>query len=187
MVNASQEPDGVSEETGEESEASAGIGSTGAADRIEEDFNRSEEARNTGFMGKNSEVTWLQRLRQQNQFGSPDGPDSEVEFRAKTGGASPSLKVARLGAGKSRPCLTPLKGSPYMNRATTLMISPYQLPRQSTAMKFHLEKRQICCSMLISSPFILPFPSLAKLPLSHNIKSSSRARPPIRVNDGSLS
>lgn len=186
IANASQEPDGVSEETDEESEASAGVGSTGAIDRIEEDFNRSEEARNTGFMGKNSEITWLQRLRQENQFGSPDGPDSEAEFRAKTGGASPSMKVARLGAENSKPCLTPLKGSQYMNRATTLMISPYRLPRQSIVMKFHLEKRQIYYSMLISSPFILPFPSLAKLPSPHNTKSSSRARPPIRVNDGSL-
>lgn len=111
IASASQEPDGVSEEAGEESDASAGVGSTGAVDRIEEDFNRSEEARNTGFMGKNSEITWLQRLRQENQFGSPDGPGSEAEFKAKTGGASPSLKVARLRAENTKPCLTPLKGS----------------------------------------------------------------------------
>ena len=51
-------------ESGEESEASAGAGSTGALDRTDEDFTR-QQARDTGFMGKNSEVTWLQRLRQE--------------------------------------------------------------------------------------------------------------------------
>ncbi len=85
----SQEIDRVSEDTGEESDVSAGVGSTGALDRIEEDFNRSEEARSTGFMGKNSEITWLQKLRQENKFGTPVGPESEAEFRKKTGGASP--------------------------------------------------------------------------------------------------
>ena len=85
----SQGVDGVSEDSGEESEVSAGVGSTGAVDRLEEDFNRSEGARTTGFMGKNSEITWLQKLRQENKFGSPTGPDSEAEFRKKTGGASP--------------------------------------------------------------------------------------------------
>lgn len=88
-ADASQEVDGVSEDSGEESEASAGVGSTGAVDRVEEDFNRNEWVRTTGFMGKNSEVTWLQKLRQENKFGSPTGPDSEAEFKLKTGGASP--------------------------------------------------------------------------------------------------
>lgn len=85
----SQEVDGVSDDPGGESDVSAGVGSTGAVDRIEEDFNRSEEARNTGFMGKNSEITWLQKLRQENKFCSPTGPESEEEFSKKTGGASP--------------------------------------------------------------------------------------------------
>jgi len=31
-------------------------------DRIEEDFSRSERAQATGFMGKNSEIRWMQRL-----------------------------------------------------------------------------------------------------------------------------
>ncbi|EXJ64334.1 hypothetical protein A1O7_00670 [Cladophialophora yegresii CBS 114405] len=60
--------DGEEEESGAESEASAGAGSTGALDRTDEDFTR-EQARHTGFMGKNSEITWLQRLREQNKYG----------------------------------------------------------------------------------------------------------------------
>ncbi|KAK5297990.1 hypothetical protein LTR99_007679 [Exophiala xenobiotica] len=54
--------------SGAESEVSAGAGSTGALDRTDEDFTR-EQARSTGYMGKNSEITWLQRLREENQFG----------------------------------------------------------------------------------------------------------------------
>ena len=40
-------------------------------------------------MGKNSEVTWLQRLRQENAHGSPDTPEEEAEFVKKTDGISP--------------------------------------------------------------------------------------------------
>ncbi|KAL4945071.1 hypothetical protein BDV06DRAFT_185939 [Aspergillus oleicola] len=38
------------------------IGSLDAIDRVDEDLNRSPHSRATGYMGKNSEVTWLQRL-----------------------------------------------------------------------------------------------------------------------------
>ena len=60
--------------SGAESDASADAGSTGALDRTDEDFTR-ETARGTGFMGKNSEITWLQRLGQENKYG--DQPPQE--------------------------------------------------------------------------------------------------------------
>ncbi|KAJ5950681.1 uncharacterized protein N7479_009094 [Penicillium vulpinum] len=41
------------------------IGSLEAIDRVEEDINRSEHARATGYMGKNSEITWMQRLQRE--------------------------------------------------------------------------------------------------------------------------
>ncbi|KAL2796911.1 fungal-specific transcription factor domain-containing protein [Aspergillus keveii] len=41
------------------------IGSLDAIDRVDEDLNRSPNSRATGYMGKNSEVTWLQRLRRE--------------------------------------------------------------------------------------------------------------------------
>ncbi|KAL4884692.1 fungal-specific transcription factor domain-containing protein [Aspergillus karnatakaensis] len=54
----------------EEAEAEAeslpsSIGSLDAIDRVDEDLNRSPNSRATGYMGKNSEVTWLQRLRRE--------------------------------------------------------------------------------------------------------------------------
>ncbi|KAJ5188489.1 hypothetical protein N7491_004812 [Penicillium cf. griseofulvum] len=41
------------------------IGSLEAIDRVEEDINRSGDARATGYMGKNSEITWMQRLQRE--------------------------------------------------------------------------------------------------------------------------
>ncbi|KKY21344.1 putative c6 transcription factor [Phaeomoniella chlamydospora] len=77
-----------SEFSGGESEVSGGVGSTGAVDRVEEDFNRNEESRATGFMGKNSEVTWMQRLRQENRLASPTQLGDERTFQERSGGAS---------------------------------------------------------------------------------------------------
>jgi hypothetical protein len=41
------------------------IGSLDAIDRVEEDHNRSEHTRATGYMGKSSEITWMQRLKRE--------------------------------------------------------------------------------------------------------------------------
>lgn len=103
FLDTTLEPDGVSQFSGEESEASAGVGSTGAVDRIEEDFNRCEESRTTGFMGKNSEVTWLQKLRQENKFGNATQPDSEEEYKKKTGGAAPLYTNHKDSESKTMP------------------------------------------------------------------------------------
>lgn len=48
-----------------ESLVTAEIGSTGSMDHIREEPNRSDSAYPTGYMGKNSEVAWIQRVAQQ--------------------------------------------------------------------------------------------------------------------------
>lgn len=48
-----------------ESLVTAGVGSTGSVDHIREEPNRSDSAYPTGYMGKNSEVAWIQRVAQQ--------------------------------------------------------------------------------------------------------------------------
>ena len=48
--------------------SSSSIGSLEAVDRVEEDFNRAENSRATGFMGKSSEVTWMQCLRKEAEY-----------------------------------------------------------------------------------------------------------------------
>ncbi|KAJ5382637.1 hypothetical protein N7517_000548 [Penicillium concentricum] len=49
----------------DEPSSPSSIGSLEAIDRVEEDINRSEHARATGYMGKNSEITWMQRLQRE--------------------------------------------------------------------------------------------------------------------------
>src|ERR1700712_1770514 len=49
----------------DEPSSPSSIGSLDAIDRVEEDLNRSEHTRATGYMGKNSEVTWMQRLQRE--------------------------------------------------------------------------------------------------------------------------
>ncbi|KAL4754103.1 hypothetical protein BDW72DRAFT_158463 [Aspergillus terricola var. indicus] len=54
---------GIDEELDPEVESlPSSIGSLDAIDRVDEDLNRSLNAQATGYMGKNSEVNWLQRL-----------------------------------------------------------------------------------------------------------------------------
>jgi hypothetical protein len=44
---------------------SADVGSTGSIDHIKEDFNAENFPYPTGYMGKSSEVAWIQRVAQQ--------------------------------------------------------------------------------------------------------------------------
>lgn len=85
----SVEQDADTELSGAESDVSADAGSTGALDRAEEDFTR-EGAKATGFMGKNSEITWLQRVRQENanMESTPQEDSHSDRIRRATGSSS---------------------------------------------------------------------------------------------------
>lgn len=98
--------DAEAEESGDESNVSATVGSTGAVDRIEEDFNRTERSRASGFVGKNSEITWMQRLRQEHLLGDPDTEGGDKDFREKSGGAAP-LFASRYSPGPTLPDVDP--------------------------------------------------------------------------------
>lgn len=88
----SVEAEGETEYSGAESEVSGGVGSTGALDRTDEDFTR-EGARQTGFMGKNSDVTWLQRLAQENAS-EAEGQGGQSENEQARNGMSDDYLVA---------------------------------------------------------------------------------------------
>ena len=95
------EVNGVEEDSGAESEASAGAGSTGALDRTDEDFTR-EQARQTGFMGKNSDVTWLQRLRQQTKYGDEKGDAQGSERQRRLADMSASSLTSKRPVGDTQ-------------------------------------------------------------------------------------
>ncbi|RMZ88724.1 hypothetical protein DV736_g4042, partial [Chaetothyriales sp. CBS 134916] len=97
------EVDPAEYESGAESVASAGAGSTGALDRTEEDFTR-EEAKGTGFMGKNSELTWLQRLDQETRAGEDSVP--EEQHQARLGADLPGSSAAADVDARERPSVT---------------------------------------------------------------------------------
>ncbi|RAO64809.1 uncharacterized protein BHQ10_000821 [Talaromyces amestolkiae] len=60
------------------------IGSLEAIDRVEEDLNRGENVRATGFIGKNSEISWMQRVQResvQRARGEPGMYEGEPQTR----------------------------------------------------------------------------------------------------------
>jgi hypothetical protein len=68
--------DDAVEEDMDEMSSPSSIGSLEAIDRVEEDLNRNENSRATGYMGKNSEVTWMQRLQREAEHRSKGLPGS---------------------------------------------------------------------------------------------------------------
>lgn len=57
------------------------IGSLNAIDSVDEDVNRDQKSRATGYMGKNSEVTWMQRLRREAEQRSRQQPGTYEAHR----------------------------------------------------------------------------------------------------------
>lgn len=67
---------------GDEGSPISSIGSLNAIDRVEEDLNRTKHTRATGYMGKSSEISWMQRLHreaEQRARGNPGTLDSTTD------------------------------------------------------------------------------------------------------------
>ncbi|KAI1629128.1 fungal-specific transcription factor domain-containing protein [Exophiala viscosa] len=135
--------DGVDgHESGAESEVSAGAGSTGALDRTDEDFTR-EQARATGYMGKNSEITWLQRLREENKFGdNPKDALGSEQQRKMADGSVTSFSAMRPPSEVQLPLAEAddgfaVNGSSYhlddMSIFTFEAVDPYEMPTPDAA------------------------------------------------------
>lgn len=72
------------------------MGSLDEVDIVKEDLNRSEQSRATGYMGKNSEVVWMQRLElQTNRLDNDD--DDAGDHRMSQSPAKRSSSAAALG------------------------------------------------------------------------------------------
>ncbi|RMZ82279.1 hypothetical protein DV738_g1858, partial [Chaetothyriales sp. CBS 135597] len=165
------EVDAADEESGGESEASAGAGSTGAVDRTREDFTR-EEAKGTGFMGKNSELTWLQRLDQETQKGN-----DPVSEERQPGSLHPSLQGAATATAaldsRDRPSVTEV--SYHLDDLSIFPyepVDPYEFPSPDMAQHlFHVY-------MTRAHP---TFPIVGKLTLAaqfQRVFSGKSPRPP---------
>ncbi|KAF2186020.1 hypothetical protein K469DRAFT_664510 [Zopfia rhizophila CBS 207.26] len=86
-----------------EGQVSAGVGSNGFPDFLDEDLVRTERARATGFVGKSSEIQWWRDLRYdlENRLNSEDDPPREYG----PPGVSEAAFAARIDA--SRRCHPP--------------------------------------------------------------------------------
>jgi hypothetical protein len=97
-------------DVGGEGSISARIGSVGSIDQINEDFNRNEKVRATGYLGKTSDVAWAQRLMKKEAEGSDtvDGQQDGVDFgedyidMSQSGGLDPSPGQAQQEEGISK-------------------------------------------------------------------------------------
>lgn len=123
---------GVYREPAGEYTASARAGSTGSLDCIDEDYNRNPAARATGYHGKNSEVTWMQRLKRQTRRNSDEDDDDDDEDSLPDGQKSPTLHSDHFGSG-----FTPISESTYHCDDLTLTppdhVDPFEVPSQATA------------------------------------------------------
>ena len=115
--------------------ASARAGSTESLDCIDEDYNRNPTVRATGYHGKNSEVTWMQRLKRQTAKNSEeheDGGNDDDEDSLPDGQTSPALHNNHFGAG-----FTAISESTYHCDDLTLSppdyVDPFDVPPQATA------------------------------------------------------
>ena len=117
---------------------SARVGSTGSLDNIDEDYNRSAAARATGYLGKNSEVVWMQRLSRwadepSSGGGSPQNSDKSSEHKK----ARPTMEYgAGLGGNEQHPT----SGSTYHCDDLPVIVSeqvdPFELPPKQVADRF---------------------------------------------------
>lgn len=112
------------------------MGSTGSLDNIEEDYNRSAAARATGYLGKNSEVVWMQRLNRwadepSGGEGSPQKSDESAEYKK----ARPTMESG-LGGNEQHPT----SGSTYHCDDLPVIVSeqvdPFELPPKQVADRF---------------------------------------------------
>ena len=111
-----------------EHKVSARVGSTESLDQINEDFNRDVAARATGFHGKNSDITWMQRLKR----ASTEDSDEYALDPGVDDQKSPASETHHLSSGKA----TISESSYHCDDLNVLIsdeIDPYEVPAQATA------------------------------------------------------
>lgn len=111
--------------------ANARAGSTDSVDKITEDFNRDAASRATGYYGKNSEITWLQRLKQQAEQTEEENQNEDAQVAAEALG-DPSVQDARASS------LSAINGFTYHCddlplSITDLQVDPYEPPAEHVA------------------------------------------------------
>ena len=122
---------------------SAEVGSNESLDLLDEDLNRDEQARATGFIGKNSEIQWLRRLRLQIDRGDDD--DSRPRMPYGPPGDTDEAVALRIDASRKRRDSQPLDSVEHIAGSTyyldnesiqiDFIVDPFEMPTPDTAKK----------------------------------------------------
>lgn len=153
-----------------EYKASARAGSTDSLDCIDEDYNRNPAARATGYHGKNSEVTWMQRLKRQTAHNTEEEEDENDDVDGDSlpdGQTSQNFLNDHFGSG-----FAPISESTYHCDDLTLnppgLVDPFEVPSQATAnmlFQSYLETVHFAFPIIGKSTFISQYQAFQ---LSHD-------------------
>jgi Fungal specific transcription factor domain len=117
-------------EEGGESQVQADAGSLGSLDHVDEDVIATKSSKATGFLGKNSDITWMQRARTQLLESSPTSAKSATVEEVTAQTVNPVL-------GRSSSDLLFEISTYHLDDLNTSLIGdqvdPYGLPLRATA------------------------------------------------------
>lgn len=114
--------DGMSSKDGDGRPSLARVGSTRSLGHINEDFNRTAATRATGFMGKNSELAWMQRLKREADVGPGFGEED-----------MPMLNVASSQENLQHPISESTYHCDDLSMLVLDHVEPYEVPSRPTA------------------------------------------------------
>ncbi|RAH77685.1 hypothetical protein BO86DRAFT_412874 [Aspergillus japonicus CBS 114.51] len=134
------------ENEGSESDSSS-IGSLNELDRVDEDLNRSERAVATGFFGKNSEVSWLQKLEDEAELRNQQMEElNEVDSNNNASDGQQQMQQLLLVPQPAQKQETPIAALNYylddLDIPVMAEVDPYALPPKDVAnrlFRFYME------------------------------------------------
>lgn len=141
---------------------SSSVGPLEIVDHTVEDFNRDETARATGFIGKSSEITWLQKLSREINHEYDSWTSNAFNMSDVTGLPSPSV-TPRADA-KSDPLALPVASSNYylddLDIPAAMEIDMHEVPSREEATKLfnaYLSSVHPCYPIIGISTFVSQF------------------------------
>ncbi|KAJ9660982.1 hypothetical protein H2201_006710 [Coniosporium apollinis] len=112
----------------------AEVGSQGEPDKLDEDLTRTQESRATGFVGKNSELMWMRRLKMQDNQLSDQGDDGRAKNPYGPPGKSAEAADQRLQKSDTR------RGSGNHSESNELISeSTYHMDMENVFLRNHID------------------------------------------------
>ncbi|KAL9579765.1 MAG: hypothetical protein Q9212_004913 [Teloschistes hypoglaucus] len=113
-----------------EYQASGRVGSVESLDRLDEDLNRSAISRATGYMGKNSEISWIEQIRRQDESLNEADEEGESLHKVFDSGVDGDHATDGKENVRSSESTYHCDSIPFM---VPTHVQPYQLPPRNTA------------------------------------------------------